>query len=377
MLVSFVRRGPTFRFDLTLTIPPGRTIALLGPNGAGKSTAVAALAGLLPLRGGPDPARGRGARRSVVRPRYVPARGSVASASSSRTYLLFGAPDRGREHRLRAAQPRSAQSAEATARAAEWIERMGLAAMADRTPRSLSGGQAQRVALARALVTEPRLLLLDEPLAALDVRTRVDLRRTLAEHLAAFAGPRLLITHDPTEAFLLADEIHVIEDGDRHTGRRAGGSPAAAAHALRRGPVGSNLVTGHASDGVVEVGTHRLQVADHGCRWDGARRHPGIGDLPSMRTDQRAAHGTRGRRSIERIEHLGDRARLLTGSPLPLTAEVTEAAARASFGWRRDRGVGLDQGNGDLGRALCGAGPGARCRRRSRLIAGSRRGDVS
>jgi molybdate transport system ATP-binding protein len=88
-----------------------------------------------------------------------------------------------------------------------------LAEFASRKPRELSGGQAQRVALARALASEPRLLLLDEPLAALDARTRLEVRAELRRHLTDFAGPTLLVTHDPLEAMVMTDRLLVIEDG--------------------------------------------------------------------------------------------------------------------------------------------------------------------
>ena len=102
---------------------------------------------------------------------------------------------------------------EARRLADRWLERFGLAEFAARKPGALSGGQAQRVALARALAGEPGLLLLDEPLAALDARTRLEVRAELRRHLADFAGPTLLITHDPLDAMVLADRLLVIEDG--------------------------------------------------------------------------------------------------------------------------------------------------------------------
>ena len=108
---------------------------------------------------------------------------------------------------------RGLRRAEARRRAAAWLDRVGLAAHAGARPRALSGGQAQRVALARALVGDPRLLLLDEPLAALDAATRTEVRRDLRRHLAAFDGTRLLVTHDPVEAVALADRLVVLEGG--------------------------------------------------------------------------------------------------------------------------------------------------------------------
>ncbi len=101
----------------------------------------------------------------------------------------------------------------ARARALEMLERVGLTDLASAKPRALSGGQAQRVALARALATDPRLLLLDEPLSAMDAGARAELRRGLSRHLAAFPGTCLVITHDPIEAMTLGDQLVVLEAG--------------------------------------------------------------------------------------------------------------------------------------------------------------------
>jgi molybdate transport system ATP-binding protein len=102
---------------------------------------------------------------------------------------------------------------DARALAQAWLRRVGLAELAGRKPRELSGGQAQRVALARALVTDPALLLLDEPLSALDARTRIDTRAELHRHLHEHTGATLLVTHDPLDALVLADRFVILEGG--------------------------------------------------------------------------------------------------------------------------------------------------------------------
>ena len=124
--------------------------------------------------------------------------------------------------------------AEARRRAGAWLDRVGLAGHAGARPRALSGGQAQRVALARAMVGEPRLLLLDEPLAALDAATRTEVRRDLRRHLASFGGTRLLVTHDPLEAMALADRLVVLEGGRVTQTRPPGRGQRAAPLPLRR-----------------------------------------------------------------------------------------------------------------------------------------------
>ncbi|MGW4291381.1 ABC transporter ATP-binding protein [Streptomyces sp. NPDC004673] len=198
-----VDRG-NFRLDVTLRAAPGDVVALLGPNGAGKTTALRALAGLVPLSEGHLRLDGTALERTAPENRPV---GVVFQ-----DYLLF--PHLSALDNV-AFGPRchGTGKAEARAQAAGWLERMGLAEHAGAKPRRLSGGQAQRVALARALATHPRLLLLDEPLAALDARTRLEVRSQLRRHLAEFEAVAVLVTHDPLDAMVLADRLVVIEHG--------------------------------------------------------------------------------------------------------------------------------------------------------------------
>ncbi|HWM07242.1 MAG TPA: ABC transporter ATP-binding protein [Actinophytocola sp.] len=202
-------RDSGFRLELALTVEPGEVVALLGPNGAGKTTALRTLAGLLPLTAGSVrlddevwdeppgvfvPAERR--RAGVVFQDYL-----LFNHMSALENVAFGLRARGTDRAV------------ARARAREWLANVGLGDFVGVRPRSLSGGQAQRVALARALATEPRVLLLDEPLAALDAGTRVRIRSELGRHLDEYAGHTLLVTHDPLDAMVLADRIVIIEDG--------------------------------------------------------------------------------------------------------------------------------------------------------------------
>ncbi|GAA3502388.1 ABC transporter ATP-binding protein [Streptomyces prasinosporus] len=198
-----VERG-SFRLDIALTAAPGDVVALLGPNGAGKTTALRALAGLAPLTGGRLRLDGTDLARTPPESRPV---GVVFQ-----DYLLFPHLT-ALDNVAFGPRCRGAGKSEARARAAAWLERMGLAGYAGAKPRRLSGGQAQRVALARALATEPRLLLLDEPLAALDARTRLEVRARLRRHLADFEAVAILVTHDPLDAMVLADRLVVVEHG--------------------------------------------------------------------------------------------------------------------------------------------------------------------
>ncbi len=198
-----VERG-SFRLDITLTAAPGDVVALLGPNGAGKTTALRALAGLAPLTDGRLRLDGKDLARTPPESRPV---GVVFQ-----DYLLFPHLT-ALDNVAFGPRCRGAGRSEARTRAAAWLERMGLAAHTGAKPRRLSGGQAQRVALARALATDPRLLLLDEPLAALDARTRLEVRAQLRRHLADFEAVAVLVTHDPLDAMVLADRLVVVEHG--------------------------------------------------------------------------------------------------------------------------------------------------------------------
>ena len=191
-------------------VADGELVALLGPNGAGKTTVLRALAGLQPIDEGRIEVDGR----VLDEPRS----GTFLPTNHRPVGLVF------QDHllfpRLSALdnvafglRARGVGRTEARVRAAGWLARVGLEPQADARPRTLSGGQAQRVALARALATEPRLLLLDEPLAALDARTRLHMRAELRRHLATFPGARLLVTHDPVDALVLADRLVVLEAG--------------------------------------------------------------------------------------------------------------------------------------------------------------------
>jgi molybdate transport system ATP-binding protein len=197
--------------DVSFTVADGETVALLGSNGAGKSTVVQVLAGLLrPDRGravldgrvlfdlgGPGPAgwlppHGRGTALLAQEPLLFP-------HLSVRDNVAFG--------------PRSTGSSRARSRilADEWLAAAGVTDLADRRPAALSGGQAQRVAVARALAARPGLLLLDEPMTALDVAAVPAQRRLLHDVLADRTV--VLITHDPLDALALADRVIVLENG--------------------------------------------------------------------------------------------------------------------------------------------------------------------
>ncbi len=318
-------RGEQFSLAMALAIRPGHTVALLGPNGAGKTTAVAAIAGLLPIDEGHIRLDGRLLDDPIADIFVPPERRSVGVVFQD--YLLF-------PHLtvldnvafgLRSA---GAGRSEARSVARQWLDGLEIGELAAAMPADLSGGEAQRAAIARALVTQPRLLLLDEPLAALDVTTRALLRRLLANHLNEFSGPRLLITHEPTEAFLLADEIHVLEEGRI--------AQVGTAEDIRLRPrtqyiadlAGANLLTGRASRGTVTVSGFELHAAD--TRLQGSvlvTIHPRA--ISVHRKQPEGSPRNTWPTTIASLEHYGDRIRLQTGQPVPLTAEITPGAAEA------------------------------------------------
>ncbi len=318
-----VVRRPEFELDLPMSIEPGSTTALLGPNGSGKSTAVAALAGLVAL----DDGRIRLGNRILDDGRRIFVPAEVRNIGVVfQDHLLF--PHlRVVDNVAFGLTSRGVSRNEARQRAQRWLESLGLAAFARRHPGELSGGQAQRVALARALAPDPDLLILDEPLSALDVTTRVETRRVLADHLAGFAGPRLLITHDPTDAHLLADRVCVLEAGRLVQA----GTP----DDIRRRPAtpyiadlaGLNLLRGSVHDGRIELaGGGVLHAADH--RSDGPV-------LVAIRPNAVALHRHRPEGSprnvwastVTAVDSLGDVTRVQIDQPMALSVEVTPESA--------------------------------------------------
>lgn len=222
--------------EVALAAEDGQTVGIVGPNGAGKTTLLRVLAGLVPLDAGrlviddvvvDDPA---------ARVFVPPERRAVGMVFQD--YLLF--PHLSVVSNVAfGLRSRGCSRAESRAIALDWLSRVGLEEHADLRPAALSGGQAQRVALARALAAGPRLLLLDEPLAAVDAATRVALRRELGEHLRSFAGVAVLVTHDPQDAAALTHRVVALDAG-RIVGRdqhRAGHVDSGGDRG-GRGPVG-------------------------------------------------------------------------------------------------------------------------------------------
>ncbi|MEU5581136.1 ABC transporter permease [Streptomyces huasconensis] len=308
--------------ELTLDAAPGTTIAVVGPNGAGKTTLLRALLGLTPRAharlslGDHDVTALPPHRRGVA---WVPQEGALFPHLNALGNTAYG---------LRAQGVRRAR---ARHEAQAWLDRLGVGHLAHRRPAQLSGGQAQRVALARALAARPRLLLLDEPLAALDQTTRAHVRHTLRRHLDGFGGVCLVVTHDPVEAVSLADRVLVLDDG-----RTLQDAPPAEVTRHPRSPwvarmLGRNAWPGTAAaDGtLVLAGEGRLVVADPPA--EGTRALAVIApEAVSVHRDRpEGSPRNVWRGTVREITAAGSRLRVLvaSGQAPDLVAEITPQAA--------------------------------------------------
>ena len=306
-----------FALDVQLKVSAGETVAVLGPNGAGKTTLLRALAGLVPINGRvelngqvlDDSAAGRHIPTERRRVGIVFQDHVLFPHMTVLDNVAFG---------LRHDSSRIAR---------EWLDRAGLGDRANAMPRELSGGQAQRVALIRTLATEPHLLLLDEPLSALDVTIRAEVRRELSRQLSGFHGVRILVTHDPLEAIALADRLVVLEHGKVVQS----GSPAEVTARPRSRFVadlaGVNLLRGQGRGDHIELaGGTALAAPEAGGGDVFAVIHPRAVALYTSRPEGTPRNVWRGR--AEDLDLQGERVRVRLSGAVPLVAEVTPSAVR-------------------------------------------------
>jgi molybdate transport system ATP-binding protein len=206
---AVVERG-RFRLEIDLTVESGEVLGVIGPNGSGKTTLLRALAGLTPLTAGGISLGEQILDRTDPDEFVAPEQRPIGFVFQN--YRLF--PHLSVRDNI-AFSPRCRRAGRRRSReiADHWLQRLDLADLAARKPAELSGGQAQRVALARALAADPGVLLLDEPLAALDAKTKLEIRAELRRHLSEFPGVTLLVTHDPLEAMVMTDRLIVVEHG--------------------------------------------------------------------------------------------------------------------------------------------------------------------
>jgi molybdate transport system ATP-binding protein len=326
------RRLGSFHLEATLEVPAAGTLVLVGESGSGKTTVLRLLAGLLRPDAGRialddavwfDPSNGTDLPAADRRVGWVPQDYALFPHLSVAENVAFGLRAGGVPHR------------ETRARVARTLERFGLTAVATRRPAQISGGQQQRAALARALALEPALLLLDEPLAALDLATRRAVRGELKRLLEDLPCVTLFVTHSPMEALVFGDTIAVLEEG-RIT--QQGDREELLRHP-RSGYVaelmGLNLIRGRVTarepGGMATLATAggEITVMD-----------PGGGDELLMVIDPREvtlhleAPGGSARNQlrgtiVEIVPQppLGDRLRVVLDSHPPLVAEVTPRAA--------------------------------------------------
>ncbi len=322
-------------FDLTADLTVGReTVALVGPSGAGKSTVLRMIAGLA------DPDAGRivvggttvfqsGTGAGAPRIRRPPeARGvgllfqdyALFPHLSVRANVAYGPRSQGRRR------------SDSFVRADAWIERLGIVTLADQRPRGLSGGERQRVALARALASEPRVLLLDEPLSALDAVTKAAVSAELATELRDVGLPTVLVSHDFADVVGLADRIAVIEHGRIVQVGAAAELLEAPASAFVAGFTGVNYFAGTASrrGDLTEV-----RSADGPATFvstDAAEGSVGVVVLPwdvllsAAAPEGSALNALAG--PVRRVAVVGNRARVTVASRPSVVAEVTEGSVR-------------------------------------------------
>src|SRR5215469_13910166 len=318
-----VRRG-SFTLAVTLAAAAGQVLGLLGPNGAGKSTLLSAVAGLTPVSAGRITLAGQ-VLDDAEAGSFVEAAGRPVGFVFQ-NYRLFPhltvAENVAFSPRARGMGRRAA-----TAAAHHWLDRLGLTDLAQRKPDQLSGGQAQRVALARALAGQPALLLQDEPLSALDAGTRLDVQAELKRHLADFTGPCVLVTHDPIEALVLADQLIVLEAG-RIVQE---GTPAQIARQPATGYVaklvGLNLYTGQADGSQVKLtGGGAFVITDQGQHGDVLVAVRPSAIVVNSQPPQPSSARNTWPAKITGLTLLADRVRLdLEGQP-PALVDVTPAA---------------------------------------------------
>jgi molybdate transport system ATP-binding protein len=307
--------------DVALGVGAGECLAVAGPSGAGKTSLLRVVAGLLRPDQGQVEAAGEtwlDTRRGVDVP---PERRRCGYLFQE--YALFGHlsawqnvayPLRGKDRR---------------ARALELLERFGMSALADARPRTLSGGERQRVALARALARTPDVLLLDEPLSALDARTRAGAVRELGSVLRAAEVPALLVTHDFSEAAALGDRVGVIDAGrvvQEGTPSELAAAPRSAFVADFTGAV---VLTGTARDGPDGLTHVDLDGGGEVTSTDRAEGPVAISVYPweiAIEPAGEASHGSTQNRldaEVLSVTTIGNRVRLGLAASQPLAAEIT------------------------------------------------------
>ena len=308
--------------DAAFSVASGEVLALLGPNGSGKSTTLRALVGLLPLAGGRVELDGTVLEDPAQKVRVPPEKRPIGLMFQD--YLLFPHLS-ALENVAFGLRSRGTDKKVAREKASHTMARLGLDGLAEAKPGSMSGGQQQRVAMARALVTDPKLLLLDEPLAALDVSTKTDVRRLLREVLSQSDAANVLVTHDLLDAVALGDRMVVIENG----GIVQTGTPAEVTARPRSRYVadltGVNLLRGTAQGTLLDLdGGGQLVCANRVTGPTLAVIAPAGVSVSRQRPEREERNTWPGQ--ISAVDLMGDRVRVRIEGKPPITAEVLPAA---------------------------------------------------
>src|SRR6516225_5325154 len=308
--------------DAAFSVAAGEVVALLGPNGSGKSTTLRALVGLLPLAGGRIVLDGTVLDDPAQHVKIPPEQRPIGLMFQD--YLLF--PHLSTlENVAFGLRAKGTDKKTAREKASQTMARLGLEGLAEAKPGSMSGGQQQRVAMARALVTDPKLLLLDEPLAALDVSTKTDVRRLLREVLSQSDAANVLVTHDLLDAVALGDRMVVIENGQIVQT----GTPAEVTARPRSRYVadltGVNLLRGTAHGTTIELdGGGQLTGAEPATGPLLAVVAPAAVSVSRQRPEGNEVNTWPGQ--IGAVDLMGDRVRVRMEGKPAITAEVLPAA---------------------------------------------------
>ncbi len=306
---------PLRSFDLELKLEVEGTVALVGPSGAGKTSVLRSVAGLV------RPASGRIALGNEAW--FDSAAGVFLKPDARRVGLVF------QEYALFPhMNVRQNVAYAGTARVDEYLERFRISHLAKARPTQLSGGERQRVALARALARDPGVLLLDEPLSALDAHTKVTVRGELQELLHEFGLPTVLVTHDYEDAAALADQVGVIVDGRLRQFATPQEMVAHPADGFVASFTGANLLHGIARpghDGLTELvldSGDTIYSADPGSGRIEAVVYPWEISVAHTHHQDSAQNVIRG--EVRSIAYVGNRVRVRIG---PVTAELTASSA--------------------------------------------------
>ena len=318
-----LKRG-SFSLEVEFTAQPGETVALVGSNGAGKSTLLRALAGLLRIDEGSVRLDGvtldSGAKGPYVPPEkrrfgVMPQGLALFPHKSVLENILYGPSTRW----AGVSNPRGI--------ALDALTRVGLSADdKERRPRELSGGEAQRVALARALVGQTRVLLLDEPISAVDAATRATLLPRLRAWIAAFKGPRVIVVHDARDALALADHVVVLEQGRVVQAGTMGDLARSPRTQYVADFIGTNALHGHARGTEVTLGETTLTIATPHEGPVSVSFHPRT--IALFKDRPHGSPRNAWQLTVKSVEPSLDRVRVVLSGALDLVAEVTESAAQ-------------------------------------------------